>query len=184
MIYAATIVTTSFRYLLQGNVQIVKWHNPKAGDKTQQTHCRQWSIPGAWLHGSITSWWSRYSFHKVQDRITLIRDNSVDFQPLDTVVDRNKFRGSNLCLKLMGYVTLIAHHWRDKAYLKKNTTCNHKYLCPCKKVLLADRQVDRPFVQLPIGDPQMMNHQTNHDYRNHNFIKPSARDEEKFESDY
>ena len=102
IVYVATIATTNFRYLFQGNVQIVKRRNTKEGDKTQQTHCRQWSIPGAWLHGSITSWWSRYSFHKVQDRITLIRDNSVDFQPLDTVVDRNKFRGSNLCLKLMG----------------------------------------------------------------------------------
>ena len=119
-----------------------------------------------------------FNFINVQDRITLIRDKSVDFQPLDTVVDRNKFRGSNLCLKLMGYVTLIAHHWRDKAYLKKNITCNHQDLCSCKKILLADRQFDRPFVQLPIGDPQMMNHQTNHDCRNHSFIKPSAKDEE------
>ena len=184
MIYAATIVTTNFRYLLQGNVQIVKWHNPKAGNKTQQTHCRQWSIPGAWLHGSITSWWSRYSFHKVQGWITPIRDNSVDFNHWIQLSTGTQSGAPTYAWNSWDYVTLIAHHWRDKAYLKKNTTCNHKYLCPCKKVLLADRQFDRPFVQLPIGDPQMMNHQTNHDYRNHNFIKPSARDEEKFESDY
>merc|ERR1712112_446345 len=49
---------------------------------------------------------------------------------------------------------------------------------PCKKKLLADRQIDRPFVELPIRDPQMMNHHTNHDCRKHSFVKPSAKDEE------
>ena len=110
MIYAATIVTTSFRYLLQGNVQIVKWHNPKAGDKTQQTHCRQWSIPGAWLHGSITSWWSRYSFHKVQDRITLIRDNSVDFNHWIQLSTGTRSGAPTYAWNSWDCVTLIDHH--------------------------------------------------------------------------
>merc|ERR1711895_90299 len=85
------------------------------------------------------------NFINVQDRFTPVRNKTVDFQPLETIVDKNKFRGSNFCLTVMGYVTWIAHHWRDKVYLKKNTTCNHQYLCPCKKKLLADRQIDRPF---------------------------------------
>ena len=118
------------------------------------------------------------NFINVQDRFTPIRNKSVDFQPLETVVNRNKFRGSNFCMKVMGYATWIAHHWRDTVYLRKNSTCNHQYLCPCKKKLLADRQIDRPFVELPIRDPQMMNHHTNHDCRKHSFIKPSAKDEE------
>merc|ERR1712115_548631 len=90
------------------------------------------------------------NFINVQDRFTPIRNKSVDFQPLETVVTRNKFRGSNYCLKIMGYATWIAHHWRDKVYLRKYSTCNHQYLCPCKRKLLADRKVDRPFVELPI----------------------------------
>ena len=118
------------------------------------------------------------NFINVQDRFTPIRNKSVDFQPLETVVTRNKFRGSNYCLKIMGYVTWIAHHWRDKVYLRKYSTCNHPYLCPCKQKLLADRKFDRPFIELPIRDPQMMNHYTNHDCRNHTFTKPSAKDEE------
>ena len=117
------------------------------------------------------------NFINVQDRFTPVRNKTVNLQPLETAVDRNKFRGSNFCLKVMGYVTWIAHHWRDKVYLKKNTTCNHQYLCPCKKKLLADRQIDRPFVELPIRDPQMLYHQP-HDCRNHSFVKPSAKDEE------
>ena len=103
------------------------------------------------------------NFINVQDRFKPIRNKPVDFHPLEAIVTRNKFRGSNYCLKIMGYVTWIAHNWRDKVYLRKHSTCNHPYLCQCKKKLLADRKFDRPFTELPIRDPQMMNHYTNHD---------------------
>ena len=80
------------------------------------------------------------NFINVQDRFTPVRNKTVDFQPLETIVDKNKFRGSNFRLKVMGYVTWIARHWRDRVYLKKNATCNHQYLCPCKKNC---QQIDR-----------------------------------------
>ena len=50
------------------------------------------------------------NFINVQDRFTPITNKSVDLQPLETVVTRNKFRGSNFCMKVMGYTTWIAHH--------------------------------------------------------------------------
>jgi len=42
-------------------------------------------------------------------------------------------------------------------------------LCQCKKDLLSRRKIDRPFVELPIRDPQFMNKK---------LVKPSAKDEE------
>ena len=54
----------------------------------------------------------------VQDRLTPIRNKSVDFQLLETIVTRTKFRGSNFCMKVAAYATWIAHHWRDTVYLR------------------------------------------------------------------
>merc|ERR1712115_329531 len=80
------------------------------------------------------------NFINVQDRFKPIRNKPVDFYPLETIVTRNKFKGSNYCLKIMGYVTWIVHNWRDKAYLRKHKVCNHSCLCECKQKILADRQ--------------------------------------------
>ena len=90
------------------------------------------------------------NFIEVQDRFKPIKNKPVDFHPLEAIVRRNKFRGTNYCLKIMGYVTWIAHNWRDKIYLKKHKVCEHPYLCQCKKKLLTDRKFDRPFAELPI----------------------------------
>merc|ERR1711873_295193 len=43
------------------------------------------------------------------------------------------------------------------------------FLCQCKKDLLSRRKIDRPFVELPIRDPQFMNKK---------LVEPSAKDEE------
>ena len=66
------------------------------------------------------------NFINVQDRFTPISNKPVDFQPLETVVTRNKFKGSNYYLKIMGYATWITCHWRDNVYLRKYSTCNHQ----------------------------------------------------------
>ena len=63
------------------------------------------------------------NFIEVQDRFKPIRNKQVDFHPLETIVRRNKFKGSNYCLRIMGYVTWIAHNWRDKVYLRKHKVC-------------------------------------------------------------
>merc|ERR1712240_952999 len=82
------------------------------------------------------------NFIEVQDRFKPIRNKQVDFHPLETIVRRNKFKGSNYCLKIMGYVTWIIHNCRDKVYLRKHKVCEHSYLCECKKKILADRKFD------------------------------------------
>merc|ERR1712101_19992 len=64
------------------------------------------------------------NFINVQDRFKPVRNKPVNFHPLETIVTRNKFRGSNYCLKILGYVTWIAHNWRDKVYLRKHKVCN------------------------------------------------------------
>merc|ERR1711962_1304235 len=119
------------------------------------------------------------NFIDVQDRFKPVRNKPVDFHPLETIVRRNKFKGSNYCLKIMGYVTWIVHNWRDKVYLRKHKACNHPYLCECKKKLLADRKFDRPFTELPIRDPQVINHVIGHNCKNHILVQPSAKDEER-----
>ena len=73
------------------------------------------------------------NFIEVQDRFKPIKNKPVDFHPLEVIVRRNKCRGTNFCLKILGYVTWIAHNWRDKIYLKKHKVCEHPYLCQCKK---------------------------------------------------
>merc|ERR1712163_85931 len=103
------------------------------------------------------------------DRFKPIKNKPVDFHPLEVIVRRNKFRGTNFCLKILGYVTWIAHNWRDKIYLKNHKACEHQYLCQCKKKLLTDRKFDRPFAELPIRDPQIINH---------SLVQTSAKDEE------
>ena len=110
------------------------------------------------------------NYIEVQDRFKPVKNKPIDFHPLDMIVRRNKFKGSNYCLKIMGYVTWIVHHWRDKVYLNKHKVCNHSYLCECKKKLLADRKIDRPFTELPIRDPQIIDH---------TLVQPSSRDEER-----
>ena len=50
------------------------------------------------------------NFINVQDRFTPIRNKSVDFQPLETIVTIYKFRVSNFSMKLKGYTTWISHH--------------------------------------------------------------------------
>merc|ERR1711962_1231259 len=119
------------------------------------------------------------NFIDVQDQFKPVRNKPVDFHPLETIVRRNKFKGSNYCLKIMGYVTWIVHNWRDKVYLRKHKACNHSYLCECKKKLLADRKFDRPFTELPIRDPQVINHVIGHNCKNHILVQPSAKDEER-----
>merc|ERR1712208_259523 len=53
------------------------------------------------------------------------------------------------------------------------------YLCECKKKILADRKFDRPFTELPIRDPQIINLVSGHNCKNHILIQPSAKDEER-----
>ena len=55
---------------------------------------------------------------KVQDRFTPIRNKSVDFKLLETIVTRTKFRGSNFSMKVTAYGTWVPHHWRDTVYLR------------------------------------------------------------------
>merc|ERR1712243_171650 len=119
------------------------------------------------------------NFIEVQDRFKPIRNKQVDFHPLETIVRRNKFKGSNYCLRIMGYVTWIAHNWRDKIYLRKHKICEHSYLCECKKKLLADRKFDRPFTELPIRDQQVINHSLGSNCKKHILVQPSAKDEER-----
>ena len=119
------------------------------------------------------------NFIEVQDRFKPVRNKPVDFHPLETIVRRNKFKGSNYCLKIMGYVTWIVHNWRDKVYLRKHKVCEHSYLCECKKKILADRKFDRPFTELPIRDPQVINHVVGPNCKNHILVQPSAKDEER-----
>ena len=72
-------------------------------------------------------------------------------------------------MKIMEYVTYSAHRWVDKLYLKKHKVCEHSYHCECKKNLLAQRKIDRPFVETPIRDPQLVDGRP---------VRPSATDEE------
>ena len=54
----------------------------------------------------------------VQDRFTPIRNKSVDFQLLETIVTRTKFKGSNFSMKVTAYAAWIPHNWRDTVYLR------------------------------------------------------------------
>ena len=72
-------------------------------------------------------------------------------------------------MRIMGYVTYAGQNWRDYVYLKKNSKCGHKNLCECKKLLLAERKIDRPFIETPIQDPQLIDGR---------LVKPNAMDED------
>ena len=103
------------------------------------------------------------------DQMKPTRRKTSDYHPLDKIVDRHKSKGSSYCMKLMGYITYFAHKWVDKWYLKKYKKCQHEYLCECQKKLLADRKLDRPFIETPIRDPQLVDSE---------LVKPNATDEE------
>ena len=114
----------------------------------------------------------------VQDRFTPIRNKSVDFKLLETIVTTTKFKGSNFSMKVTAYAAWIPHNWRDTVYLRIRKQLQSSIFMSMQEETTEDRQIDRPFVELPIRDPQMMNHHTNHDCRKHSFIKPSTKDEE------
>ena len=96
------------------------------------------------------------NYIEVQDQVKPVRNKSQDYHPLDKIVQRNLHKGSSHCMKIMGYVTYFAHKWVDKVFLKKHSKCKHTFLCECKQKLLANRKIDRPFVETPIREPQII----------------------------
>ena len=46
----------------------------------------------------------------VQDRFTPIRNKSVDFKLLETIVTTTKFKGSNFSMEVTAYGTWVPHH--------------------------------------------------------------------------
>ena len=85
--------------------------------------------------------------------VPLFKESPYDSSLLQVIVDKNKHQGSAKCMKIMGLVTYITHKWRDKAFLKHNKICKHKYHCPCEQKLLKKRAIDRPFIIEPIRRP-------------------------------
>merc|ERR1712002_1274499 len=92
------------------------------------------------------------SYIEANEKLLPARKKNLDFHPLDRVVERFGHKGSSYVMKIMGYVTYFAHRWVDKLYLMKHKVCSHEELCECKKKLLEQRQVDRPFRDNPIRD--------------------------------
>ena len=93
------------------------------------------------------------NYIEVQEKIRAIKDQQDNFHPLDIIVEKHRDKGLAYCMKLMGYVLYFAHTWIDNIYLTKHNKCNHSYFCTCKKKLLEDRKIDRPFLETPIRGP-------------------------------
>ena len=109
------------------------------------------------------------NYIEVQEKIQAIKDRQDNFHPLDIIVEKHRNKGLAYCMKLMGYVLYFAPTWIDNIYLRKHNKCNHSYFCNCKKKLLEERKIDRPFLETPIRGPQILDR---------HFVSPSARDEE------
>ena len=59
-------------------------------------------------------------------------------------------------MKIMGLATYAFHKWKDQVYLKKKKGCGHPYQCPCELELLKKRKLDRPFLEMPIKRPMII----------------------------
>ena len=88
---------------------------------------------------------------------------------LQELINRNRHKGSAYCMKIMGLATYAFHKWRDQVFLKKNKSCGHPYQCPCELKLLKDRKIDRPFLEIPIRRPMIIDKK---------IVRHSARDSE------
>ena len=59
-----------------------------------------------------------------------------DTARLQGIINRNKYKGSAYCMKIMGLATYAAYEWQDKAFLTKHKDCGHPYKCLCEVKLL------------------------------------------------
>ena len=72
-------------------------------------------------------------------------------------------------MKIMVLTTYAFHKWSNRAYLKKQKTCGHPHQCPCELELLSKRKLDRPFLDMPIRRPMIIDNK---------IIRHDARDPE------